>query len=273
MIQINSSLSFLILLSVFALLSFNCSNENKEQTSKENLAETTGQTATKEFLYDDWKTYTYKHIKIIYPPGHPLEDDLPAMASGYIKARDYIANFFRIREPAESLFIYYYTGVGQGREITGRHDQHVDGNILHFWLPGYYGTTLTEYLISKWQPQEPSFPFLKQGLMRLLDYSGIDYHERTLNNIDNGNFKSLAELAVDTTINVYDENIKSGMSASFIAFFVDSYGMDGLESLYLSEYSFEKSIDMLFKITPDSLQKDWLEYVNKVYEEKLRQFR
>ncbi len=221
-------------------------------------------------LYANWKNYTYETVKIIYPEGHPLEDEFYPMAKGYITSTRKICNFLRIPTPNDSLKVYFYTGFGQGREMTGREWPSVDGNNLHFWLPGFMGTILTEYLIPKWHPEKPRYRFLKEGLMMLFDYSGQNYHEVTLNFVDEDRLVPLIDLARDTTINAYAGSYPAGEAASFIAYFVDHYGIDGLNELYLANEPFEEAVQHLFKTNVDVMQKKWLEYAEKVYYESLR---
>ncbi len=221
-------------------------------------------------IYADWKTYTYETVRIIYPEGHPLESDLPPMATGYIKSARQVCDFLRIPIPDDTLIVYFYTGFRHGREVTGSDWPSVDGNHLHFWLPGFMGTILTEYLIQKWHHEKPRYRFLKEGLMMLFDFGGQNYHEITLNFIDEDRFVPLIELAEDTAINAYEGNYPAGEAASFIAYFLDHYGVDGLNALYLADEPFDEAVQQLFKTNVDVMEKKWLEYAEKVYYESLR---
>ena len=221
-------------------------------------------------LHPDWKVFTYETVRIIYPENHPLQDDLYQMAKGYITSAQKISNFLRIQIPDDTLNVYFYTGFGQGREMTGKEWPSFEGNNLHFWLPGFMGTLLAEYVIQKWHPEETRFRFLKEGLMMLFDYSGQNYHEVTLNFVDEDRLVPLLELAQDTTINAYAGSYPAGEAASFIAYFVDHYGIDGLNRLYLSNEPFEKAVQRVCKTNVDVMQKKWLEYAEKVYYESLR---
>jgi len=213
--------------------------------------------------YKDWKTYTYKNIKIIYPSGHPLVDSFHDMAQGYLTALRRDCQFLGIDVPQDTLVVYYYSGYGQGRKMTGREYPFADSTAIYFWVPNFYGPTLMQYLLPKWQNVEPKYPFLKHGLIALFDYSGQNYHQSTMNYFSEGKFIPLKELVVDTTVNSDTERHQSAEAASFIDFIVYYFGIQGLEMLYRSRAPFEKTVEGIFMIPVDSLQGLWLDFVRE----------
>ncbi|RKX23678.1 MAG: hypothetical protein DRP47_12450 [Candidatus Zixiibacteriota bacterium] len=213
--------------------------------------------------YDGWKTFTYQKIKILYLPGHPLEDSFEDISRTYITLIDRSCRFLHIPVPADTLRIIFYTGWGQGREMTGCEYPFATRDEIHFWLPSFYGPTLMQYLIYQWQPDEPKNIFLKHGLITLLDFSGQNYHMNTIRYVHNKQFIPLEKLAVDSAIDSNTERLQSAMSASFVDFVVYTYGFDVFESLYLSQRSFEKEVRALFDMSVDSLQDRWLEVADE----------
>jgi hypothetical protein len=152
----------------------------------------------------------------------------------------------------------------QGREMTGREYPFADSNAIHFWLPSFYGPTLVQYLIPRWQDVEPKFRFLKHGIIALFDYSGQNYHKSTLGYIEEGKFIPLRELAEDTTVNSNTERHQSAEAASFVDFIVYHYRIRGLNELYRSRESFEDAVQRIFQMPVDSLEHMWLDYVKLV---------
>jgi hypothetical protein len=213
--------------------------------------------------YKDWMTYSYENVKIIYPPSHPLANNLETMAKGYTKATRQICRFLKINEPSDTLVIYFYTGFGQGREMTGREYPFADGSAIHFWLPSFYGPTLMQYLIPQWQDAEPKYPFLKHGLIALFDYSGQNYYQSTQGYRDENNFISLPELAVDTTVNSNTERHQSAEAATFVDFIVYHFGIEDLNRLYTAKAPFEEAVPEIFKMPVDSLEGLWLDFVKQ----------
>ncbi|GEM_PF-610274 len=213
--------------------------------------------------YAGWQTYTYRNIRIVYPPGHPQVDNLYDMAQGYVAALKRNCRFLRIPVPEDTLVVYYYTGFGQGQSMTGRQYPFVRDGRIHFWLPSFYGPTLMHYLLPLWLDKEPQYSFLKHGIISLFDYSGQNYHEMTHLKLQKGTFVPLMELAVDTTVDSNTERDLSAEAASFVDFLVFTYGIEGLRLLYRAEAPFEMASEGIIGIKPDSLQVLWLDFVDR----------
>lgn len=213
--------------------------------------------------YQDWKTFTYKNVKIIYPPGHQLIDSFHDMAKGYLDALERNCRFLEIDVPQETLVVYYYTGFRQGREMTGREYPFADKDAIHFWLPSFYGPSLMQYILPRWHNVEPKYQFLKHGLIALFDYSGQNWHQATQGYLDNGKFIPLKELAVDMTVNSDTERHQSALGASFVDFLVYYFGIDGLNLLYRAQAPFETAVQGIFMMPVDSLEGLWLDFVKE----------
>ena len=216
--------------------------------------------------YKDWITYTYENVKIIYPSSHPLATNLEPMAKGYTEATRQICRYLTIDIPLDTLVIYYYTGFGQGREMTGREYPFADSSAIHFWIPSFYGPTLMQYLIPRWQDKEPKYSFLKHGLIALFDYSGQNYYQSTQGYLDKGNFLPLLMLASDTTVNSDTERHQSAEAATFVDFVVYHFGVEGLNRLYTTKAPFEEAVTEIFKMPVDSLEGLWLDFVKQQVE-------
>lgn len=208
--------------------------------------------------YADWRTYTYHNIKIHYPPGHPQEDSLHKVAVSFYATATRDTAFFQIPMPDDTINIMYYTGYGHGREATGREYPFLQRDTIHFWLPSYYGPMVARYMIDRWAPGSTAFPFLKHGLMALLDFSGQNYHQSTMRRMEDDQFVPLPKLARDTTVNVNKERQETAEAASFVDFIVYAYGIEALHALYLAPPPFEQAVEGIFSVPVDSLETLWL---------------
>ncbi|MFH1687002.1 MAG: hypothetical protein ABIE70_05705 [bacterium] len=214
--------------------------------------------------YDNWKQYSYQRVRLLYPPDHPHADKMYNLTRGYISAIKRDCNLLEIPTPTDTLIVYHYTGYGQGREMTGRPYPFVVGDTIHFWMPAPLGATLMQWLLPRWIAKEPRYQFLKNGLISLVDDSKRDYHDIVQRYVDSAVFIPLTDLAVDTAMDIDKERYQSGEGASFIDFMLYTYGMPALHALYLAESSFDITVQGLFKISADSLETEWLDYVYRV---------
>lgn len=220
--------------------------------------------------YSNWKKISHENVDIIYPPNHPHESSLQNVAEGFVRIGNQVSNFLRIPFPSTQITIFYYTGFGQGRGWTGLKHPHIVGDTIHYWMPHRPALPMVDYLIGKWHSEPTRYEFLKHGLMRFLDYSGVNYHEKTLNMMDADSLVPLTQLYRDTTVQSYEYSPSSHEAASFIAFFVDSYGFASFNKLYQMQLPFDAAVKNICGISLDNLQTRWLHYADSTYRESIR---
>ena len=119
------------------------------------------------------------------------------------------------------------------------------------------------YLIPFWSTVETRHDFIYHGMLKILDYSGKDFHQLTFDYIDSNTFIPLYKLAEDKRINAYNEWYQSGEAASFVDFIVYRYSIDALKVLHDSPLSFDSTVTGLFHISVDSLENEWLDVIGK----------
>lgn len=210
--------------------------------------------------YEGWTTFRQENIVIHHPPQHPMVSDLSNMARGYVTALRRVSTLLGMPPFADTLIVYYYTGFGQGREMTGREYPFGDSTAVHFWLPSFPGTSLMQYLLPRWSAVSTRHRFLYHGLIALNDFSGQDYHAATMQLIDSGGFIPLAALAVDTATDSNTERLQTAESASFVAYLIGQHGVTALRQLYESSRPFEEAAPDFLGSNIETLQAEWLGY-------------
>ncbi|HOD65288.1 MAG TPA: hypothetical protein PK186_01600 [candidate division Zixibacteria bacterium] len=215
--------------------------------------------------YAGWKTYTNGTLRVHYPEGHPMAAHVEEMAHVFPALMRRDAQFFQVPVPTDTIEVYFYTGVGHGHKITGTYYPYADTSVIHFWLPSNYGPIMAQLMLKRWYPGEPKFRFLKHGVRALLEFAGVNYHQRTQELIDSGKFVSLAELAADTASDDYpdteSEQIRRALGASFVDFLVVHEGIRAFGMMYSSPLPFDSTVQRMFSVSADSLQQLWLNFV------------
>ncbi len=207
-----------------------------------------------------WIFFEGKNVRIFHAPGHPLDTSFSQIAGNYEKSTKRVCDLLGIEIPADTLTVIYYTGYGQGREMTGREYPFVENGIIHFWLPSYLGPTLVQYLMGHFSTVMPKHIFLQHGMIALFDFSGQNYHASTSGYVKSKDFIPLEKLAVDTSINSDTERLQSAEAASFVAYILANYGASRLKTMFESQASFPQMVQELFYEPIDSLQSNWLNF-------------
>lgn len=218
---------------------------------------------TSDGRFANWKTFASQNIRIMYPEGHPQESTFTDMVQGYQYLFRKLNEILGMPQVTDTITVYYYTGYGQGRELTGQEYPFVDSTAIHFWLPSFFGPTMMQLLLPRWAPDPPQHKFLKHGLISMFDLSGQKYHETTIGYQNSGYFISLDSLARDTATNSNTERYQSGEAASFCAFILGQYGPQALKELYLCPQPFDTCVRQTLMMSVDTLQAMWLLYVRQ----------
>lgn len=217
----------------------------------------------KQPAYEGWKIHTYKTVNILYPPDHLQMENFNALCEGLLAASRRITQWLGTKPYTDSLYIVYYTGLGHGRAVTGKNYPFVSGNIIHFWQPSFATMPLADLLIEQWSDKEPNNPIMKHGLRAALDFAGTNYHKRTSELIDRGEYIPLTQLAVDSGFLSDSERIQSAFAASFVTYVLVQYGASSLRQLYESDEEFNAALEDYLGINEELIEINWLNYVRE----------
>ncbi len=218
-------------------------------------------------MFSTWKVATYQNVKALCPTTHAHAGGLDQLAQAVHAAMTNDCRFLRMNIPRDTIVVIYYTGPGQGKEVTGMNHSFALNDTLHHWPPNHLGTPIMKYLIPKWQPGPPGNRFLRNGLLTLLDNSGENYHERTVSNYRRGTLEHLSELAVNPFLESDEQCRQSAMAASFVDFVVFNFGVETFKRLWDSDHDFETAVEDEFDITVDSLHTLWVTMLEDVFPE------
>jgi len=258
-----------------SLLWLSCSDKEKSKSEAESDSELpdnisavfeVGQTDSMPTIdpanYADWKAFTYKRVKILYPPDHPHKENLANIAAGYDTGLRTDSKFLSIRTPTDTLVVYFYPSYAKAVEMTGKHVPFVFDHAIHYWYPNHFGPSLMEYVLPYWYNGGTRHEFLKHGMMTLLDYTGRNYHEIVKSFEGDTMFIPLAKLVVDKNIDANSERRQSAEAASFVDFLAYFYGIEAVQQIWTSPDDFETTIKRILGVSVADLQKQWLDFVD-----------
>lgn len=246
-----------IVLTLCVLWTLSCSTDQEQPEA--NVQQTT---LLRHPVYDDWQTFQSGNIKIYYPTGHPQLNNFSSFSQGYSFALNRITTELELPSFTDTLHIYWYTGFGQGRAMTGQQYPFAD-SVIHFWLPSFPGPTVMQLLLPTWSTPPPRHKFLYHGLIALYDFSGQDYHWATVDYFNTGKLISLDSLAKDTTIDNNLERYQTAEAASFVAFVLAHYGNPILKSLYQSNLPFGDAVQEILGADIETIQTSWLQFARE----------
>ena len=213
--------------------------------------------------YKGWLVESYQNVRLYYAPGHPHAQEMSGTVRKYQMAINSISKTLGLPTPTDTLKVVWYTGAGQGKELTGHSFPFGDSlGVARFWLPFAFGVPVAQIYVRKWDSTLTRHKFLWHGLIALFDFQGENYHTTTLDFLKQSSFEPLATLAEDTVVNSDSERWQSAEAASFCAYIMGNYGTDRFQHLYDSRLPFDQAVSRTIGISLDSAQVEWLQYAH-----------
>ncbi len=211
-------------------------------------------------MYKDWKLYSYGHFDIRYSPRSVWAGKIADLARGYERFLTEICAILEMPVPEGKINLYVYAPGTEGKDITGRNLPFSTADAIHWDMLYPYGYQLTKFLLAKKGIEPGQYKVMNEGVPHLLDYSGINYHDKTNRLVNSGKFVSLAEMGDNTRYDSLDFRIKRAEAASLSGFIMYNYGLERLFMLWKSSVGWQRSIETIFQTPIDEFEKRWLDF-------------
>lgn len=210
--------------------------------------------------YEGWKLYSYGHFDIHYNPRSSWATQMAELARGYERFLTEICSILEMPVPEDKIDLYIYLPGPEGKEITGRVLPFSTATAIHWDAMYPYGYQLTKFLLAKKGIEPGDFRAMNEGVPHLLDFSGINYHDKTNRLVNSGKFVPLVELGDNNRFDSLAFPIKRAEAASLCGFIMYNYGLERLFMLWNSSVGWQRSIETIFQTPIDEFEKKWLEF-------------
>lgn len=254
---------------LIALMIFGCTGSDKTEAEPQTTDSSLTSAASsvpkvppwEDPKYAAWKRAEFENVIVYYPPGHIHEAQMPQAAKDYKNAITKISGTAQLPVPTDTVRVMYYTGPGQAYEMTGRDFPFGDSLAVHYWPNYSRGPSLLQRLFYSYFGGWSGQRIMHHGLIALFDFAGENHHQTTLEYLRDTFFIPLARLQSDTLMNSDVERYQTAEAGSLVAFILATRGITSIEALYRSTLPFDQAVQQTLGISIDSLQKEWVEFV------------
>ena len=213
--------------------------------------------------YTGWTKYSYGHFIIQLAPNSRFLADKAELARAYERFLTEICEMLEMPVPEGKIYLYVYGGRGDAKEMTGIDAPYSNDSAIH-WEGFYpYGYQLTKFLLAKRGLANGRHKVLNEGIAYLLDFSGINYHDRVNRMYNSGQFVGLLKLGDNESFDSLKVSARRNESASLAGFILFGYGIDRFFMLNASLATWKESIETLFQMDADVFEKSWLAFVRE----------
>ena len=207
--------------------------------------------------YADFERYTYGHFDIYFMPNSGWKNYKADIGKGYERFLTEICSMLEMPVPEDTIRLFIYVPSKEAEEIAGHKIPFSDDKSIH-WA-GYfpYGYELTKFLLRRKGIDPGRFNVLNEGVPDLLDFSSINYHDKTNRLINSQLFTPLADLGNNEIFDTIDFSHRRSEAASFCGFLMYNYGLDRLLMLWQSKRPWKESIETIFQVPIDEFEDTW----------------
>jgi hypothetical protein len=215
--------------------------------------------------YQDWQKYTYGHFVIHFSPNSRYLADKAGFARAYERFLTEISEMLDVPIPPteDKIDLYVYSSLSELRNITGQEASFHDDSTIYWSSMRPSGYELTKFLMAKDGIPKGVHHVLSEGLANLLDFSGINYHDRTNRLVNSGKFVSLADLGDNAIFDTLGSKIQRSESASLTGFIMSAYGLERIIMLNASFDDWNTTIEALFNMDSKKFEDDWLKFARE----------
>lgn len=218
------------------------------------------ETRTETDQYEGWTKYSYGHFIMNFSPTSRYSAKKASVAKGFERFLTEICEMLEMPVPEDKIYLYVYSGGGEAKTITGRDVPFSNDTAIHWAGLRPYGYQLTKFLLAQKGVPQSKYHVLNEGIANLLDFSGINYHDRANRSVNSNKFVRLIELGDNDVFDTMGGYIQRSESASLAAFIMFGYGPDRLFMLSASLADWKESIETLFQMEIDQFEESWLQF-------------
>ncbi|MEZ5358816.1 MAG: hypothetical protein R3F48_08270 [Candidatus Zixiibacteriota bacterium] len=207
--------------------------------------------------YQDWQKYTYGHFVFMVSPHSQYAGDKATLAKNFERFEREICAILEMPIPEDKITMYVYAIGVEDRELTGRQTPFSDDSTIHWGAKYPYGYELTKFLLRKRGFEPGRFQVINEGIPFLLDFSGINYHDKTNRRVNSGTYINLEDLGDSQKFDSLDFVARRAESASLCGFIMYNYGVDRLFMLGESSVDWRRSIETIFQMPLEDFEQTW----------------
>lgn len=213
--------------------------------------------------YDGWKHYQYGHFHFVVSPESRWYNDLTELTKGYERWLHELCDLLEMPVPSDTITMYIYSAGPEDEEITGRHTPFSTETEIHWGNKYPYGYELTRFLLRRRGYEPGRFEVINQGIPFLLDYSGMNYHDKTNRRVNSGVLYGLARLGDEAHFDSLDFAPRRAEAASLTGFIMYDYGVNRLFMLAESSADWKRSIETIFQVPMVEFERTWLAFARE----------
>jgi hypothetical protein len=160
-------------------------------------------------------------------------------------------------KPPEKIYMMMFPDKFEAERLLGRELPFASGDTVFYEIFAPLGQGIAELMLNRAAPGGCKFDFVNEGIPTLLDFSGVDYHERAIELFEDGKGYPMSELVDNEAYAKMPRDIRRQQAASFLGFLSYVYGPQPILGLLKQSISANGILTVTTKKNLEALEFEW----------------
>jgi hypothetical protein len=207
-----------------------------------------------------WVSEDTEHFKVFDPPQSPRRAQLKAFAESCEEAYKDLSKLLSLTVP-EKIAIYRFITNQDCEAATGHAAVFVEGYRIYTRIGSPVGGAIAVAAFTSVDPEAPSFELIRDGLREAFDNESNNIHGEAARLRSGGRWLPLS--AIVNPASVSDREAYRLESASFVAYLIQTQGMDRFKMLWRSVLDLSSSLEKIYGGTLQEIEDDWVSHLER----------
>lgn len=207
-----------------------------------------------------WISEETEHFKVFDPPQSPRRAQLRPFAESCEDAYKDLSRLLSLT-PKEKISIYRFITNQDCEAATGHAAVYVEGYNIYTRIGSPVGGAIAVAAFTSVDPEAPSFEMIRDGLREAFDNESDNVHGEAARMRTGGRWLPLS--AIVNPVSVTDREAYQVESASFVAYLIQTQGMDRFKMLWRSVLDLPTSLQKIYGGTLQEIEDDWVAHLER----------
>jgi hypothetical protein len=207
-----------------------------------------------------WVSEETEHFKVYDPPQSPRRSQLKSFAESCEEAYKDLARLLSLTI-TEKISIYRFITNQDCESATGHAAVFIEGYRVYTRIGSPVGGAIAVAAFTSVDPEAPSFQMIRDGLREAFDNESSNIHGDVARLRSGGRWLPLATIMNPETVT--DRDAYRWESASFVAYLIQTQGIERFKMLWRSVLDLPSSLEKIYGGTIQEIEDDWIAHLER----------
>lgn len=207
-----------------------------------------------------WISEETEHFRVFDPPQSPRRAQLKPFAESCEDAYKDLSRLLNLKLD-QKISVYRFITNQDCEAATGHAAVFVEGYNVYTRIGSRVGGAIAEAAFTSVDPEAPSFEMIRNGLREAFDSESDNMHRDAAQLRSKGRWLPLSAIINPGTVT--DREAYQLESASFVAYLIQTQGIERFKMLWRSVLDLQGSLEKIYGGSLQEIEADWIAHVER----------